>query len=379
MAILIPVEDRVSTYPGRIKLTPVSGQTNVYDMSRADGAVQEGTPLNKALLDQKAYTLTEDVTVYVSPSGSDAEGDGSAVAPFATIQAALDALPRILGSHTATIDIAAGTYDERIKITGFSGGNLIVGKSGRNVVVRGIVVTGSSHVTVNISNITWAAGFSGTLFLVTHNSAVALGSNLNVQCSGSGEVGIDVTYGSELFSVDTVVTVSNCAKNAIRTTYGSKATFYSIAGSGNADLGLLAEKGGILSYESMSLSSSKGDIARTGGRIRDGSGVELSPTDALNESKSYADSLHKTFTVSVPASGWSASAPYTQSITVSGIMATDTPHYSVVYSSSITAKIAEKEAFAMVDDLDTANNRVTFTCFEDKPSTSLTIQLEVNR
>lgn len=44
------MQDRVSQYPGRIKLVPVSGQENVYDMEWADGATVEGTPLNKANL-----------------------------------------------------------------------------------------------------------------------------------------------------------------------------------------------------------------------------------------------------------------------------------------------------------------------------------------
>lgn len=41
-------KDRVPQYPGRIKLTPVIGQTNVYDMERADEATEAGTPLDKA-------------------------------------------------------------------------------------------------------------------------------------------------------------------------------------------------------------------------------------------------------------------------------------------------------------------------------------------
>lgn len=281
MAILIPVEDRVSTYPGRVKLTPVSGQTNVYDMSRADEPVQEGTPLNKALLDQKAYTLTEDTVVYVSPSGSDADGDGSSIAPFASIQAALNALPRLLGGHTATISIADGTYEERISVDGFSGGKLVIGQQGRTVVIRGINVSNSSHVTFNISNVTWAAGFSGTIFSISYNSAVALGSGMTVRCTGSTEVGVGVTYGSELVSADTVLTVLNCARSAIRLTYGSRAALYSITGSGNTDLGLVAEKGAILAYSSTNLSSTGGDVARSGGRILYGGGSELSPASVV--------------------------------------------------------------------------------------------------
>lgn len=44
------MKDRVPLYPGRVKLTPVPGQENTYDMVRADEPTQEGTPLNKATL-----------------------------------------------------------------------------------------------------------------------------------------------------------------------------------------------------------------------------------------------------------------------------------------------------------------------------------------
>ena len=44
------MQDRISLYPGRVKLTPVSGQDNVYDMTRQDNPTTEGTPLNKSTL-----------------------------------------------------------------------------------------------------------------------------------------------------------------------------------------------------------------------------------------------------------------------------------------------------------------------------------------
>lgn len=42
--------DRTPTYPGRVKLVPVSGEINTYDMTRADEPTEAGTPLNKANL-----------------------------------------------------------------------------------------------------------------------------------------------------------------------------------------------------------------------------------------------------------------------------------------------------------------------------------------
>ncbi len=44
------MDDRVSTYPGRVKLTPVAGLENTYQMEMADEPTQEGTPPTKANL-----------------------------------------------------------------------------------------------------------------------------------------------------------------------------------------------------------------------------------------------------------------------------------------------------------------------------------------
>lgn len=100
---------------------------------------------------------------------------------------------------------------------------------------------------------------------------------------------------------------------------------------------------------------------------------------AESYAKSYADGLHKLFTVQLVAANWSSAAPYTQTVAAEGILETDTPHYSVVYSADTETALAEKEGFSMVDELDTASGSVTFTCFEEKPERDLTIQMEVNR
>ncbi|MGE4549177.1 MAG: hypothetical protein AB7C89_06460 [Intestinibacillus sp.] len=42
--------DRVPTYPGRIRLAPVTGQPNVYDLTREDSPITAGDALNKANL-----------------------------------------------------------------------------------------------------------------------------------------------------------------------------------------------------------------------------------------------------------------------------------------------------------------------------------------
>ena len=56
---MIEVIDRVPTYPGRVKLVPVPGQENTYDMVRADEPIEDGTPMNKVLFDSIRNDFSE--------------------------------------------------------------------------------------------------------------------------------------------------------------------------------------------------------------------------------------------------------------------------------------------------------------------------------
>lgn len=55
---MIEVFDRVPTYPGRVKLTPVAGQENTYDMVRDDAPTEAGTPINRTLFESIRKDLT---------------------------------------------------------------------------------------------------------------------------------------------------------------------------------------------------------------------------------------------------------------------------------------------------------------------------------
>lgn len=106
-------------------------------------------------------------------------------------------------------------------------------------------------------------------------------------------------------------------------------------------------------------------------------GTPASTGDAV--SKGYVDAKHAVFTVSLPVSGWTGIGPFTQMIPVNGVLDTDKPHWDVVLSSDTDTAVEELESFSVVDDLDTDNGSVVFTCLQEKPTTSLTIQMEVNR
>lgn len=44
------MNDRIPTYPGRVKLVPVPGIEDTYDMTRADVPIEDGTPVNTSTL-----------------------------------------------------------------------------------------------------------------------------------------------------------------------------------------------------------------------------------------------------------------------------------------------------------------------------------------
>lgn len=99
---------------------------------------------------------------------------------------------------------------------------------------------------------------------------------------------------------------------------------------------------------------------------------------AKEEVKAYTDSKRKTWTATITTT-WSGSGPYTQSVAVPGILASDMPHITPIYSSENATALAQKESWACVSKAVTAANSITFACFEDKPAAAIPIQIEVIR
>lgn len=74
------MQDRVSNHPGRWLLTPVAGQTNVYDFTRADDPTVIGTALNKATLLTDATAAMINALVGSTPATPDEALNGLATA-----------------------------------------------------------------------------------------------------------------------------------------------------------------------------------------------------------------------------------------------------------------------------------------------------------
>ena len=86
----------------------------------------------------------------------------------------------------------------------------------------------------------------------------------------------------------------------------------------------------------------------------------------------------KYVTVNLPASGWSGSAPYTQTVSVSGMTADWVPGVpTAVLGSSVdvSALLAATEALGCIKMITSAAGTLTFTAPEDRPGVSLTLRV----
>lgn len=85
--------------------------------------------------------LSTNVDIYVGMTGDDTTGDGSANKPFRTIKKAVNSIPKNLGGHTATINIADGQYWEGVIIQGLYGGTFkIYGSPNNNTSVKSLLL-----------------------------------------------------------------------------------------------------------------------------------------------------------------------------------------------------------------------------------------------
>lgn len=185
--------DRVSQHPGRVLLTPVSG--NTYDLTRADDPLQEGTRINKALLDHviAAYgTTAGNSTAYtLSGDGGFTFTDGATVrfklhtdsGNFATLNVdgtgakplmVSDIKPMSAGIKAGTWLIAtySSTFDSFIISGGASNGDFRM--------YRATLTT-----TDGVMRFTLPANFKPTSFLLTLRAGTTSGSYSVTTASGA--------------------------------------------------------------------------------------------------------------------------------------------------------------------------------------------------
>ena len=272
---MIEVVDRVPTYPNRIKITRDDGSTELVTWERADEPVVEGTPINKALFDSiKADIgagLTANKTIYVSGAGSDVLGDGSSTNPYATITKAIGSLPKNLNGYSATINIAAGTYNEDVIVSLTYGGMIVLsGATNASVQIRSLRVWHDAIVQIVNIDLAITGMADGNAISVTNAKLMCLG-----RVSTTGAVANGVYLNHNAYAMFSDLSVSNTTYAAVYTVNTSRFFAINIAGNGNTANGLLAVYGSKIAYNATSLASAVQSTALAGGRIYSGAQIEI--------------------------------------------------------------------------------------------------------
>lgn len=74
---------------------------------------------------------------------------------------------------------------------------------------------------------------------------------------------------------------------------------------------------------------------------------------------------------------WGTTAPFSQTVVVTGIKADTKPIIGVDLSDTVATALAQQEAWNMVSKAVTGANSVTFKCYEEKPTVAIPIQIKV--
>lgn len=272
---MIDVVDRVPTYPNRIKITHEDGTSEFVTWERADEPTVEGTPINKALFDSIAADigtgLTANKTIYVSGAGSDALGNGSSTNPYATIQKAVNSLPKNLNGFDVTVDVAAGTYDEDVLIARTFGGTVILsGISNTSVNIRSLRVSYGSSVRIQNINVNVTGGFNNNAIAVTSALLVCL-SKLTV--NGYVENGVYINFDGYIYALD--LSVNNTSYAAINATNRSSLYAGTIAGETSGGTFYRSVNGSMVAYNVSNAVSTVLYVATAGGRILSGAQTSI--------------------------------------------------------------------------------------------------------
>lgn len=154
---------------------------------------------------ESAGYIKGNTTIYVSPSGNDASGDGSEGYPFKTIQHAVDSISKDLANRDITIDIATGTYSEEILVSGFYGGVLKI-KFGSETTIGNITIN-DSCVILQGTSLTIAA--SGKQYGIYCNRGANVICQITRLTIIGAVYGIYALYGST-FSELYTTTIKSC-------------------------------------------------------------------------------------------------------------------------------------------------------------------------
>ena len=111
------------------------------------------TAINSCISELTALKSASSIVYYCNAaSGSDTNAGTSAGAAFASVQTAVNKLPQIL-NHSATINLASGTFNEGVSILGFYGSGNILLQGGSSYTNAGNYIVSNMSIRNNVVEI----------------------------------------------------------------------------------------------------------------------------------------------------------------------------------------------------------------------------------
>lgn len=234
--------------------------------------MSDGKDVETAIGQLKSERLSENLEVYVSPSGSDTTGDGTQLKPYATIQKAVNSIPFTSNKKVPWIKIAGGIYNEEVMFNTMFNGAMIVDLLGP------VTINGR----IQIYTIPYLSIQGASLALNSDNMSAIYVSNtcfLNIATSVTinGCVnGLTVTNGARVKTNSSLclLTVNNAVSSAIYVLDSGTANFNGgISGLGNTRA--FSSNGGIIFVNTENIVANTKIVKANGGKILTGAGVDL--------------------------------------------------------------------------------------------------------
>lgn len=216
------------------------------------------------LMDSKATKASTTETYYVAPSGSDSNDGKTAAAPFATIQKALDVIPKLLNGSTATINLVSGTYTG-FTMSDFSGGVINIMTGNADIDISSAVSIANCH----------AVRITGTGSLIVRSTlsitnTPSFACNLSTTVSRNGGNAVEVLHSRAIFT-DSLTVTSSTSYNGVLVDQSSLFFVESLLSMPGTGTGIMAERGSVAAYTSYNNRASVGVGTARGGRVYTGS------------------------------------------------------------------------------------------------------------
>ncbi len=98
----------------------------------------------------------------------------------------------------------------------------------------------------------------------------------------------------------------------------------------------------------------------------------------IEDSNKAINRLDHVTEVTLTAAGWSSSAPYTQTVNISGMVETDRPTVSLYLPDGITAADVDlqSKAYDCINRAVSGNGSITVYCYKKKPAVDFQIQVK---